>query len=425
MAVIQGPEVQVLAEIRTALGVASGNVGYLCTHSNINPMAKYKPCRLDKMSALTESDRLSANYGTNIPVVTLDSQYRPITGGAWTHLAPNARYRVLDFNGYQSTKGPCVAFGWGAGIGQVYNINWNTDQTVVFQATIYSSAIPGYQANTVSLKEVLQHANSHNVSSIGPSDLYIWVAVISGTRTFAKRASTSIGAMSTNQPAVINFYPQTDFGGAMTAITDFEVQFFIGGAGTAAATENLGTISYKLSLNNYGGMDRKNFAEIIAPFNYNLSRTTFTPRPTVSYYSSSSSYRTFRTSGSITVKAHRGSLGSYETAQAFNVQVDVTYAGTYTGGALWNGSSWVNTVHLTELDNIRIGSSQDSDTVTFQLPSEIRVTLNPQSQYGQDMVYVTLYAWRYGTSRPSIPTILGQQMTIMFYKDNTVVITNE
>ena len=122
---IQAPVSQ--RDIQGALGVGSGTnkLSQLCTHSNVNRWAKYKPISYNTSANLTLAQRKSVNYGiTNIPVwsgngavnkmgnfwfgVNTSSTNYPICGikteyWAWQRPTGGASspYRELDFNGYK------------------------------------------------------------------------------------------------------------------------------------------------------------------------------------------------------------------------------------------------------------------------------------------------------------------------------------
>ncbi len=61
-------------DIQNALGISSSvkKWSQLCTHSNINRWAKYKPVRYNKKSNITDAERLSVNWG----IVDIPTWYR-------------------------------------------------------------------------------------------------------------------------------------------------------------------------------------------------------------------------------------------------------------------------------------------------------------------------------------------------------------
>lgn len=109
-----------IGDIASALRASTGDLGTLCKSPLINKWAKYKPVNIDSVAILTESQRSDVNYGMgNIPyylrvatmladiknntfanaanIATLDLRF-----DAWIHIVPTTKYRVLDFDGYNS-----------------------------------------------------------------------------------------------------------------------------------------------------------------------------------------------------------------------------------------------------------------------------------------------------------------------------------
>lgn len=103
-----------ISEIAQCLGVASQDLGTLCTSGQINMWAKYKPVPRYSYSELTEAQRKDVGYGTNATHIDVSSASgrqqacdNAIAGNAgWYHDKPHDgsgtgnQYRVLDFNGY-------------------------------------------------------------------------------------------------------------------------------------------------------------------------------------------------------------------------------------------------------------------------------------------------------------------------------------
>ena len=102
-------------DVSTVLGVASHNVGALCTSDKIKAWAKYKPVKHPKYTQLTEADRQSVHYGiTQIPLFTsqismakfmYDRSVAPINGAMtayWKYEYPGPKdpKRLGDFDGY-------------------------------------------------------------------------------------------------------------------------------------------------------------------------------------------------------------------------------------------------------------------------------------------------------------------------------------
>ncbi|MBD5180262.1 MAG: hypothetical protein HDT01_03065 [Bacteroidales bacterium] len=102
-------------DVAKALGRSSSKIGVLCTMDNINKWAKYKPVKYDKVTVLTEAERVSVHYGiTNIPFFSALSNMamymfhgspNPDSGAKtayWTYDKPGKGdwARLGDFDGY-------------------------------------------------------------------------------------------------------------------------------------------------------------------------------------------------------------------------------------------------------------------------------------------------------------------------------------
>ena len=88
-------------DVQRALGTNEQDLGSLCKHANINPMAKYKPVRYSKLSPLTDAEFKSTNYGLVTGSVFNASDSNP--SNTWTYLRvrPLTDYsRYTDFDGY-------------------------------------------------------------------------------------------------------------------------------------------------------------------------------------------------------------------------------------------------------------------------------------------------------------------------------------
>lgn len=94
-------------DISSVLGVASRQVGYLCSNKHLrsNIWAKYKPVRFNKRNEIEEATKASVRYGMNVSAVNTDKgqigkdvvwQYLPPRGVSY-----NEPCRMLDFNGYE------------------------------------------------------------------------------------------------------------------------------------------------------------------------------------------------------------------------------------------------------------------------------------------------------------------------------------
>lgn len=93
--------------VSQAIGLASNNVGQLCTHSNINKWSKWKPVAYNTVSPITTEILSSVRFGLSIPVITGPSFIvaETTTGvQAWGYNKPTggagSPFRLGDFRGY-------------------------------------------------------------------------------------------------------------------------------------------------------------------------------------------------------------------------------------------------------------------------------------------------------------------------------------
>jgi hypothetical protein len=98
-------------DVQMALGTNECDLATLCGHSNINPMAKYKPVRFNTViTMLTNEQRRSVRYGINnsIPHFATSNKNPNVT---WAYDAVRAGTdwaRLTDFENYY--HGACVPF---------------------------------------------------------------------------------------------------------------------------------------------------------------------------------------------------------------------------------------------------------------------------------------------------------------------------
>lgn len=143
-------------DVQQALGCGSGDIGTLCTHANINPMARYKPVRHTKISALTDTERYNVRYGFD-GITPSFSLSNPENKAVWAFLKPrglsyNETYRISDFIkvgtsyvGYDTYAAAPFAFGV-----EGAKLDSNTvdgDGGVGFPIYV-NSAVNGYYANS-------------------------------------------------------------------------------------------------------------------------------------------------------------------------------------------------------------------------------------------------------------------------------------
>lgn len=98
-------------DVQSALGTAANDVATLCAHNSINPMAKYKPVRYNKIGELTETERISTRYGFGsqaVPTFTGGDSNPSITW-VYYHVRVGTDWaRLTDFDGYYPRA--CVPF---------------------------------------------------------------------------------------------------------------------------------------------------------------------------------------------------------------------------------------------------------------------------------------------------------------------------
>lgn len=90
--------------VGNTLGIASKDVGTLCSSSLINKWSKNKPVRYNTLSAITDAERKLVNYGLEIKQYTITEILNNIIYG-WNYLKPRGGnydeyYRLGDFRGY-------------------------------------------------------------------------------------------------------------------------------------------------------------------------------------------------------------------------------------------------------------------------------------------------------------------------------------
>ena len=92
--------------VGNTIGLASNDVGTLCSSTLINKWAKYKPVRYNTISPITDSQRKEVYYGFDIAnMVKTDAVSAASIN--WNYLKPlggaNSPYRLGDFRSYEHT----------------------------------------------------------------------------------------------------------------------------------------------------------------------------------------------------------------------------------------------------------------------------------------------------------------------------------
>jgi len=123
-------------DVQQALATTKYSWSELCTHVNINPMAKYKPVRYDKIPDISDAEFALARYGFSRVTPTFTGgnsnpsctwEYEKPRGGSYSE-----PFRITDFDGYFPRA--CAPFAFGVsgalqdGLGLYFYIN-NTAAT--------------------------------------------------------------------------------------------------------------------------------------------------------------------------------------------------------------------------------------------------------------------------------------------------------
>lgn len=125
---------------------AGGTQWIVTSRVNINPMAKYKPVRYNKLSPLTDAEFRSTNYGLSIGSIFNASDTNP--NNTWTYLKPRGKapnpatydqptdepYRLTDFKNYDRKACPPFAFEVSGELDNSVGLTFKIDSTAM---TVY------------------------------------------------------------------------------------------------------------------------------------------------------------------------------------------------------------------------------------------------------------------------------------------------
>ena len=103
--------------VKNAIGLASNNVGALCSSSNINKWSKYKPVRYNSVNINRSTESWwcaqDGNCGLNIPVyANIADMFTALRNNTvmWDYLKPSGGatqpFRIADFGGYEHSAQP-------------------------------------------------------------------------------------------------------------------------------------------------------------------------------------------------------------------------------------------------------------------------------------------------------------------------------
>lgn len=204
-------------DVQTALGTNKCDLATLCGHNNINPMAKYKPVRLDNVKAINYAQRKSVRFGMNnrIPSFSTSNKNPSVT---WVYDAVRVGTdwaRLTDFENYYHLA--CVPF--------AFDVTGAIRDGVGIQLYVDSSAGNYYQDhegsnnrwdvdNNLSISDLLA-----DNSSFSPSGMYLGFAIhdLDDANGYYQVVvtSTKLVNVSSSVPTII-LYPEARTAGGVT-----------------------------------------------------------------------------------------------------------------------------------------------------------------------------------------------------------------
>ena len=209
-------------DIGRALGLSSGDLGYLIVNGAINPWAKYKPVRLNTLADTGESSTEYPTYwqandggcGFDIPKNTNPGASPGTTSGAWYKLLHSSMlwtyqrptgdinvwpFRQLDFDGYDHNAVPPFA---------------DTPLTTVMLANDGSLTL-NYDVNDGDSRSL--HLSDLKVNNVALSQWYYGVLVYYSNNQYTFKATERAGATA----GVITFDGMTAYAGKTVTIVPF------------------------------------------------------------------------------------------------------------------------------------------------------------------------------------------------------------
>lgn len=98
-------------DVQNALGTTKTDWGALCSHANINPMAKYKPVRHQSVTQLIYTDFLSLRFGMTMPSAFQSNDPNPDSAWIYNRITPGTHpARITDFQDYDNLASSPFAF---------------------------------------------------------------------------------------------------------------------------------------------------------------------------------------------------------------------------------------------------------------------------------------------------------------------------
>lgn len=357
--IISSP-VSVEMDVQPVLGVIGTN-HELCISGNINPLAKKKPVNIPGKVSVTDAERKSVNYGIVIPELTISSS-RPEPGEPWSHAKPTSDYRVLDFDGYSHNSVPPVAIGWNSGVaGDAQPVDWANSDTAAIVLFVGRSS-RHHVTGGIELSDL-------KFDTRELSELYFWVALMTGNNLYLKRSDRTLAQIVSSEYEAVLFYIRAasghsaDFNGELAGIADdYTFQVFIGTTSRDGMTSrDIYSITRIFSLNCAGGMDVRDFGNVIAPWD-KLLTVNMTTDARISLIGTGSFRRYEFVSDSIS-EFVRGVL-SESSVQSFVYFVELQYIGP--SGGFPEGSGYVDHKTIVGGTAISVGSGA-SVTKTINL----------------------------------------------------------
>lgn len=194
--------VRIIQDLCPVLGTEYEKIGQIVRYANIREWAKNKPVRLNKITALTATERATAKYGMYAPYASGTAPYNLINlydGGmnGWEYRRPRGIaneewYRERDFDGYtHAPNNPVRSYS------PADSVIYDTEPFADFQAAGFLASVDA-AGLSIELTEI--------ATIIGAtSNLYFGVALFQGTNltpTTAMSArteiATSTGAIAKN-----------------------------------------------------------------------------------------------------------------------------------------------------------------------------------------------------------------------------------
>lgn len=215
--------VRLMQDVQPVLGIGGG-IGDVITNGQIEPWAKYKPVKRNKLSALTEADRAAANYGlvpkaTAVATTAPHELFQHYNGdmNGWVYDKPRGGiyeewFRLLDFDGYTANPDKPIR-------------NYSAAPAIQIDAlptTVPMASFTGMiktNSKSIELAEI-QKILSDNASQ--PENIYFGLALFKGSGQ-APTASTPCEIKTSPNPIAKN--SQGIYGGCSV---DFDISNFPG-----------------------------------------------------------------------------------------------------------------------------------------------------------------------------------------------------